>query len=321
MNNSLHNFGAALLTVQTSSRSTSSVRWTLRGTRAVAGQDGEPGGPAAYQGAGGGPRVRRMARQSRTRTAGAACCCRGYGRSWTASACSMRILFGYSFGGQVAAQACLHGRSPVFAEGRPKRLDLGSPPMNFGPMPEETSRLLVQVHSRQRRIRKWAGFVGDWLGELLADRYLPLVLVKNHSVYALERLRGVRPYCRGPPVLVWSATRSSICRVTFLLPQALFRAGAAAAGGPLPGAGRQDRCALLYPDREIFSGPSAVRSRTPALGIPMVAARNCTHSTCFIAAAYWRFRRQSCQSRAGSLRARRPARPARRTRRARRRRG
>ena len=53
-------------------------------------------------------------------------------------------------------------------------------------------------------------------------------------------------------------------------------------GGPLPGAGRQDRCALLYPDREIFSDPSAVRSRTAALGIPMVAARNCTNSSCFI---------------------------------------
>lgn len=36
---------------------------------------------------------------------------------------------------------------PVFAE--------GSPPMSFRPIPEETSRLLVQVHSRQERIRKW----------------------------------------------------------------------------------------------------------------------------------------------------------------------
>ena len=43
--------------------------------------------------------------------------------------------------------------------------------------------------------------------------------------------------------------------------------------------GSQHRCALLYPDREIFSDPSAVRSRTAALGIPMVAARNCTHSS------------------------------------------
>ena len=56
--------------------------------------------------------------------------------------------------------------------------------MNFSPMPEETSRLLVQI-------RKWAGLVGDWLGELLADRYLPLVLVKNPIVYALERFYAV----------------------------------------------------------------------------------------------------------------------------------
>ena len=91
--------------------------------------------------------------------------------------------------------------------------------MNFSPMPEETSRLLVQI-------RKWAGLVGDWLGELLADRYLPLVLVKNPIVYALERFYAVSDRT---PALV--GARRGLHRAT--LPAVQNRARPSSAGSPL----------------------------------------------------------------------------------------
>lgn len=67
--------------------------------------------------------------------------------------------------------------------------------------------------------------------------------------------------------------------------------GATAAGGPLPGAGPlRNRCALLYPDREIFSDPSAVRSRTAALGTQWsLRATARTVAASSGARAYWSF--------------------------------
>lgn len=69
-----------------------------------------------------------------------------------------------------------------------------------------------------------------------------------------------------------------------------------AGAGPL-----RNRCALLYPDREIFSDPSAVRSRTAALGTQWsLRATARTVAASSGARAYWSFDDASCIRRGGT---------------------
>lgn len=205
---------------------------------------------------------------------------------------SVDAIAGYSYGTHVVAWgalADLENSSGLFPADKPGKLVLGSPPAGFSHFPPATTKLLINVHSFQKRWKMPREFTSPFSAivvRLLEWWHGIPKRIAEGMAYTLERdaqLQDQDKSCcerhRAVDDLVEDLNNRHI-GLWPLFPKPFKDEELEILSGARNS--NRYRSVLLYPEREIFSDAPVVRSRAKEAGIPVYDIPKATHTSCFL---------------------------------------